>query len=188
MKLFRFAVIGLFVLSLGGVALADHHEAAGFRAEMTTQLGMIGDKNISLAEAMPEDKFSWRPAEGVRSAGESYVHAVAANYFLLSLIGQDIPEGLNPREMEKTITSKADIIQAMKDSYAYTKEAVGKITDEDLDRGIKLFGQDATVRFALMLVIEHNSEHLGQSIAYARMNGVVPPWSLPKPEEKKKEE
>jgi len=175
MKLHRIAVIAVIVLAFAGNAVAG--EMSGFRADMIMQMKSIQEKVVNLAKAVPDDKYSWRPAEGVRSTGEVYVHIAAANYFLLSLAGVPIPEGINPREMENQLKTKDDIIKAMNDSYAYLYDQVGKMSDDDLDTMIKLFGKDATKRMALLIVIEHSSEHLGQSIAYARMNGVVPPWS-----------
>jgi uncharacterized damage-inducible protein DinB len=179
MTLLRNAVVSVAVLSFALTALAERHERSGkgFRAEMIVQMKSIQEKLVGLATETPEDKFSWRPAEGVRSTGEVFVHAAAANYFLLSMTGVALPEGLDPRSMEKEITKKDEIIKALDDSYSFLYAELEKMSDEDLEKMIKLFGRDASVRLAMMLTIEHNSEHLGQSIAYARMNGITPPWS-----------
>ena len=177
MKLHRIAVAAVVVFAFAGTVFAGDMPEKGFRAEMIVQMKSIQEKVVGLAKETPEDKYGWRPGEGVRSTAEVFVHTAAANYFLLSLTGVSLPEGLDPRSMEKEITKKDDVIKALNDSYAFLYENVAKMSDEDLDRMIKLFGNDATVRMAMMLCIEHNSEHLGQAIAYARMNGIVPPWS-----------
>jgi len=177
MKLQRAAVAVALVFAFAGTAVAGDMPESGFRADMIAQMKMIQDKVVSLAGEMPDAKYTWRPAEGVRSTAEVFVHTAAANYFLLSVTGVAVPEGINPRTMEQDVTKKEDILKALNDSYAYLYEQVGKMSDDDLEKVVKFFGQDVTVRMALMIAIEHSSEHLGQAIAYARMNGVVPPWS-----------
>ena len=178
MKLLRIAVTAIVVLAFASASFADGHgPEKGFRAEMIVQMKSIQEKITGLAQETPADKYGWAPAEGVRGNGAVFVHTAAANYFLLSVAGVELPEGLNPRNMEKEITEKDDMINALNDSYAFLYKSIKAMTDEDLDKPIKLFGQDATVRMAMMICIEHNSEHLGQAIAYARSNGIVPPWS-----------
>lgn len=179
MKLLRVAVTAIVVLAFATAGLADDMMAPekGFRADMTKQMKTIQGKIIGLANETPADKLSWRPAEGVRSFSEVYAHVAAANYFLLSLAGVSVPEGVDIRNMEKDVTSKDDLLKALDASYDFLYKSINGISDEDLERAIKLFGQDANVRMALLICIEHNSEHLGQLIAYARSNGIVPPWS-----------
>lgn len=177
MKLHRLAVAAFAVAALAGSAFAQTAPEKGFRAEMTMQMKSIQGKLTGLAKETPAEKFAWRPAEGVRSTGEVFVHTAAANYFLLSMMGVTLPEGLDPRAMEKNITKKDDIIKALDDSYAFLYAETTKMSDADLEKMIKLFGRDVTIRMAMMIAVEHSSEHLGQSIAYARMNGITPPWS-----------
>lgn len=177
MKLQRI-VMTIAVLALAFTAVPEDRPAPnGFKAEVAVQMKSIQSKLVGLANATPEEKLAWRPAEGVRSTGEVFAHTAAANYFLLSIIGVATPEGLDFRGMEKNVTKKDDLIRALNDSYAFVYKSLDGISDEDLDRSIRLFGRDATVRLTLMVAIEHSSEHLGQSIAYARMNGITPPWS-----------
>ena len=149
--------------------------ASGFRAELVRQIDDAEKKLIALAEATPADKLTWRPNDKVRSTSAVFMHVAGGNYFLPTFWGVKPPEGLS-REMEKE-TDKAKVIDALKKSFDHARNAITSASDADLERKIKLFGQDATVREAMMVVATHAHEHLGQSIAYARMSGIVPPWS-----------
>ncbi len=149
----------------------------GFRAEYAAEVESVGQKLVDLAEAMPADKYGWRPAPGVRSVGEVYMHVVAGNSMLPSFLGLKGMEGVS-RESERSVTNKAQIIALLKASIANAKAAGAAVSDSDLDRKVKTFGsQEMTERQVLMRILVHMHEHLGQSIAYARMNGVTPPWS-----------
>jgi uncharacterized damage-inducible protein DinB len=150
---------------------------AGFRADYVAEIERVGKKLVDLAEAMPADKYSWRPSPGVRSVGEVYMHVVAGNSTFPSFLGFPRMEGIT-LESEKTITQKAQIVPLLKKSIENVQAAGARITDADLDKKVKTFGdREMTERQILLLVITHMHEHLGQSIAYARMNGVTPPWS-----------
>jgi uncharacterized damage-inducible protein DinB len=143
---------------------------------------LIGNLNYtenqveSLEQAMPQEKFSWRPMEGVRSVSEVYLHIAGANYYLLSFVGGKMPEGMT-EDMDKTITDKDEIVKMLKDSFAYAKDFISKMKKSDLDKEVEFFGNKTTYRGILYVLLGHIHEHLGQSIAYARMNEVVPPWS-----------
>jgi len=131
---------------------------------------------IALAEATPPDKFAWRPAPGVRSTSEVYMHIAMANLYLLSVTGPKMPADLKG-DMEKTVTSKADVINWLKRSLDAVKEAHLAETPKDLERKVHIADRDATVDGMYLRIIVHANEHMGQLIAYARMTGVVPPWS-----------
>jgi len=131
---------------------------------------------IALAEATPAEKFSWRPAPGVRSTSEVYMHIAITNFYLLQVTGPKVPADLD-MEMEKTVTSKPEVIAWLKKSQEAVKTAHLKETPEDLKRAVKIHDRDATVDGMYLRIIVHANEHMGQLIAYARMTGVVPPWS-----------
>lgn len=175
-----------FVLALAATvarpALAhDHGEAkpagGAIKAEVIRQIDDAEKKLLALAEATPAEKFGWRPGEKIRSTGEVFLHVAAANYFLPTLWGVKAPEGMNLREMEKDGADKAKVVDALKKSFEYARKTINATPDADLDRATKIFGQDGTVREVILLIATHAHEHLGQSIAYARMNGITPPWS-----------
>ena len=169
---------GLAVLPLR--AQEQKAEAAapeGTRASILSQIDQARDKLLSLADAMPAEKYTWRPGEGVRSVGEVFSHVAAANYFIPTTWGAKVPEGVDPRGFEKEGADKAKTIDTLKKSFANLHQEIEAVPEADLGRKIKLFGQEGTVRDAMMVLSSHAHEHLGQSIAYARTNGVVPPWS-----------
>ena len=129
-----------------------------------------------LAEATPADKFSWRPAPGVRSIAEVYMHIGIGNYFLLGQAGVKPTVDLSKmgKDPEKSITAKAEVTKFLKGSFDAVRDRARSL---DRAQKVKLFGKDTTVDGVLLRLLVHNHEHMGQSIAYARMNGVVPPWS-----------
>jgi len=150
----------------------------GVRGSILFQLDQAKDKLVALAEAIPAEKYAWRPGEGVRSAGEVFNHVSSANFFLPTFWGAKVPAGVDPRTFEKELSGdKAKTIDTLKKSFDNLRAAILAEPEADLSRKIKIFGNDATVRDAMMILASHAHEHLGQSIAYARSNGVVPPWS-----------
>ncbi|HEV2719574.1 MAG TPA: DinB family protein [Thermoanaerobaculia bacterium] len=147
----------------------------GFRAEFLEDLDDVSKKIVELAEAMPAAKYNWRPGPGVRSVSEVYMHVAGGNYFLATFTGAK-PPSYDTRNLEK-ISDKARVIEELKKSFEYLRMVAVNGTDADLDKPVKMFGNETTHRGALMSALNHLHEHLGQSIAYARMNGIVPPWS-----------
>jgi uncharacterized damage-inducible protein DinB len=131
---------------------------------------------IALAEATPEDKFAWRPMKGVRSTSEVYMHIAITNFYLLNVTGPKLPEGLTG-ETEKSITKKAEVINWLKRSLEAVKTAHLAETPEDLKRKVRIHDRDTNVDGMYLRIIVHANEHMGQLVAYARMTGVVPPWS-----------
>ena len=136
----------------------------------------VSQQLIALAEATPADKFGWRPAPGVRSTSEVYMHIVMANFYLLSVTGPKMPTDLK-EGMEKSVTSKAEVISWLKRSLEAVKEAHLAEKPVDLTRKVHIADRDATVDGMYLRILVHANEHMGQLVAYARMTGVVPPWS-----------
>ena len=136
----------------------------------------VSNQLIALAEATPADKFGWRPAPGVRSTSEVYMHIVLANFWLLSATGPKMPPDLK-QESEKTVTSKPEVIAWLKRSLEAVKQAHLAADPKDMPRKVKVEGRDATVDGMYLRIIVHANEHMGQLVAYSRMNGIAPPWS-----------
>ena len=136
----------------------------------------VSQQLIALAEATPAEKFAWRPAPGVRSTSEVYMHIVMANFYLLSVTGPKMPADLK-EGMDKTVTSKAEVISWLKRSLDAVKAAHLAETPKDLERKVHIADRDAKVDGMYLRIIVHANEHMGQLVAYARMSGVVPPWS-----------
>jgi uncharacterized damage-inducible protein DinB len=135
------------------------------------------NKLIELAAATPQNKFSWRPGKDVRTTGEVFMHVVTANYGLPNFAGVKPPEGFDFRTHEKSLTKKEDIEKALKESFAHMKKALTDTSEADLNKPTEFFGMKSTYRGVYLLLLSHAHEHLGQSIAYARMNKVAPPWT-----------
>jgi uncharacterized damage-inducible protein DinB len=151
--------------------------APGVKADMLFWIEDSEKKLLDLAEATPEAKFGWRPGKEVRSVGEVFVHVISANYNLPSKAGVKPPETFNPKTVEKSLTKKADLVTALRDSFAHAKKALADTPDATLDKPVDLFGNKSTVRGVYMMLLAHGQEHLGQSIAYARSNNITPPWT-----------
>ena len=136
----------------------------------------VSQQLVALADATPQEKFAWRPAPGVRSTSEVYMHIAIANFYLLSVTGPKMPADLK-QEMEKTVTSKAEVVGWLKRSLQAVKEAHLAEKPDDFRRKVHIMDRDATVDGMYLRIIVHANEHMGQLVAYARMTGVVPPWS-----------
>ena len=150
---------------------------SGYRAEVIAEVRIQEDKFARLAEAIPAEKYTWRPAPDVRSIAEVLLHVSAANYNLPQLIGAAPRPGVDVKNLEKSTTDKAKVIATLKDSFAHEREAIMKMPDADLDKSMDWFGGKNTERGILLFMTRHTAEHLGQLIAYARSVGVVPPWT-----------
>ncbi|HEX8253836.1 MAG TPA: DinB family protein [Thermoanaerobaculia bacterium] len=174
----RFGTLFLILL-LPAVALAQTTAAkspakpTGFRAEFLANLADTEDKIVSLANSTPAEKFSWRPGSDIRSISEVYMHIAGGNYFLSTFVGADAPK--RNGDLEKTVTRKAEVIAELRRSFDHLRAAA--MNSGDLEAKVKMFGTTTTRRGVLVTMLNHLHEHLGQSIAYARMNGVAPPWS-----------
>lgn len=136
----------------------------------------VSQQLVALAETTPAEKFAWRPAPGVRSTSEIYMHIVEANFWLLSVTGPKMPADWKDG-MDKTVTSKAEVIAWLKRSLNAVKEAHLAVTPKDLQKKVHIEDRDATVDGIYLRILLHDNEHMGQLVAYARMTGVVPPWS-----------
>lgn len=136
----------------------------------------VSQQLVALAEATPADKFAWRPAAGIRSTSEVYMHIVFANFYLLSFTGPKMPADFN-RDMVKTVTSKPEVIKWLKRSLEAVKQAHQAENAKDFGRKVHIDDQEATVDGMYLRILVHDNEHMGQLVAYARMTGVVPPWT-----------
>jgi len=159
------------------MSTALHAQMEGLWQGYDGEWGHVSRQLIALAEATPAEKFAWRPAPGVRSVSEVYMHIAMANFYLLSVTGPKMPADLTSEDLEKTVTAKADVINWLKRSLDAVKTVHSAVKLEDLKRKVKVNGVDATVDGMYLRIIVHANEHMGQLVAYARMSGVVPPWS-----------
>ncbi len=176
MKTMRFPVLALGLL-LGAAAVGRAQDMpAGVQGDLLRWYDDAANKIVQLAEAIPAEKFTWRPAEGVRSVGEVVGHVTGGNYLIMGMTGAQAPAGA-PQNMDQ-MTAKADLIRALRQSIDHARATMRAMTAADLDAPANMFGRQTTKRDVCVLAVVHAHEHLGQMIAYARSNGVVPPWSM----------
>jgi uncharacterized damage-inducible protein DinB len=140
-------------------------------------LDQMHQKFVDLATAIPQEKYNYRPAEGVRSVAEVFLHVAGANYGIPNYMGAAIPAGLDLKGFEKSTTDKAQIIDQLNKSFASAHAAIEKMTNADFNKPLPKLGPNANYGDVVYLLVTHAHEHLGQSIAYARVNGIVPPWT-----------
>ena len=177
----------LFALTFGATALRITAQinpykegtlgVTGYRSEVMAEVMIQEDKFTRLAEAIPAEKYAWRPAPDVRSFAEVFMHVSAANFNLYKLVGTPPPAGFEVKGFEKSTTDKTKIVAILKESFAHAKKAITAMPDADLEKGLDWFGGKNTRRGILLFIVRHGAEHLGQSIAYARFVGITPPWT-----------
>ena len=153
----------------------------GYRSEVMAEVMIQESEFVRLAEAIPADKYTWRPSPDVRTVAEVFLHACAANYNLYKLVGTPTPAGVDTKNLEQSTTDKATIIATLKASYAHAKAAIRALPDSDLEKILDWNGGKITERGVLLFIVQHIAQHLGQQIAYARSIGVVPPWTMDPP-------
>src|SRR6202521_2855035 len=158
-------------------AMASTAAASGPRAEFLEEIAYYEQRYTRLAEAMPAEKYAWRPAEGVRSVGEVFAHITVANYGIARALGTPPPAGIDPKAILALSSDKPKLVEALKDSFAHFRSAILALSDADSEKPQKMFNRQTTLRGSFIMITGHYGEHLGQSIAYARVNSVVPPWT-----------
>ena len=151
-------------------------KAFDFRSEAIVELKAAQDELVSLAQAMPQEKYTWRPEEGVRSVSEVHLHVAAGNFGLTAVAGAPPYPGFKFQGFEKSTTDKAKIIELLNQSFDYAEKSIANMSEADMSTPRNFQGFN-TVGAVIFHLVAHCHEHLGQSIAYARMNGVVPPWT-----------
>jgi uncharacterized damage-inducible protein DinB len=148
------------------------------KAQAVLDLQQMQKKYVDLAQALPADKYSWRPEAGVRSISELFLHVSGANYGMPSMMSGVSPApGFKREGFEKSTTDKAAIIDHLNKSFSFAIASVQNMSNADFAKPEKKLGPDANDGDVIYLIVVHAHEHLGQSIAYARMNGVTPPWT-----------
>lgn len=174
-------ILGLASLLFSSIAYSDSHEGTAkhglFNKSFLGNLKAANEKIVQLAEAFSDEQYDWRPADGIRSVGESIMHIAGGNYALGEMLGKELPEGMKPWKLEKTVTQKDDILVAYKASIEFALAAIESVDEDNLATEIKMFGKQKPKMAVVLTIGAHANEHLGQLIAYARSTGVAPPWS-----------
>jgi peptidylprolyl isomerase len=171
----------VFDVELLGVKDVPPAPPAG--ADLSMPLHDLEDHIMALAKAVPEEKYSWKPAEGVRSFQQVFLHIASGNRLLLS-VATGSPDGATLQKMvdeqaktEAAPATKEQVIAALTESFAAIHKVLDSARAATLSHAVDWFGTPATTNAVLIDLETHMAEHLGQAIAYSRMNGIVPPWS-----------
>lgn len=149
-----------------------------FQKETAGSLTYLSGNVMKLAQAIPAEKYSWSPGAGVRTVAQVYAHIISANYFFASKLGAKIPDGVNMETLEKDLKTKEAIANELKRSYEVATNAIKSTQDASLSTKVEFpFPGEFTNMSTILILLGHSNEHLGQLIAYARTNGIKPPWS-----------
>ncbi len=167
----QFVICALAMITVVSV-IPTHAQgtAQSVQAALSQEAGTLSEKFTGLARVMA-GKYDWKPGQGVRSVGEVFNLIVAENGYLAKTLTGEKSERPAP------ITDPEKLQEALKTSYANLQQTIAGLSDADLKAPVKVFGKDMTKEGAVRYLFGDQHEHLGQSIAYARSNGVVPPWS-----------
>lgn len=179
----RVAVASATLLTFASSSVSA--QTAPVVADLIKDVASVQQKMVALAKAMPQDKYTWRPGAGVRSVSEVFLHVASDNYLMPALVGASMPATthLDMKDFktfstfEKRTVSNDQAVAELDASFEFLKAAMQRSTAADMSKMVDMFGQKATTQSLWVSATTHLHEHLGQSIAYARMNGVVPPWS-----------
>ncbi len=170
------ALAGLFAM-LTPAPAADSAFEAAFRTSLLKSFNDASGKILSLAEAIPDANYGWRPMEGVSSVQEILMHVTETNLNLGAKLGGKPPAGLERKTIRSTMKTKAEALTVTKQGMQFIREVLTAIPAAELLPEVNVFGSQAPRMRVAFLPADHAHEHLGQLIAYARMNRIVPPWS-----------
>lgn len=166
------------IVSLLTPATALAQDPASFRQTWRAEFEASARKVVALAEAMPAETYSWQPMEGVATVAGAYMHIARYNYMLPHRnMGVEPPEGVDYATFEEAFTTKDEVLEVLRASMDHVRAVVDGMSDDDMAAMVNLYGRDVAKWGVLFRLVSHMNEHLGQQIAYARSNRVVPPWS-----------
>lgn len=165
----------------------------GFSGEYLWELEIAERQMVAMAEAIPAEKYDWRPDQKARSISEVFVHVAAGDFMLLEVVGAAAPADLYGQlpadgpehfwglvrrndELEKSVREKAAVTDILKRAFQAVRKSFTEADDGVLDQGRHFFGEQTTVRRWYLRLLTHTHEHMGQMIAYMRMNGMGAPW------------
>ena len=168
----KLLIICALIVSFGAVGQKQ------FQNETAGSLSFTSGRVMQLADAIPAEKYAWKPGEGVRSTGEVIAHIVSANYFFAMKLGATLPESVNLQTVEQDLKTKEELTAGLKESYILIIDAIKNTPDAALANKVEFpFPGEYTTMTAALIGLSHTNEHLGQLIAYARSNDITPPWS-----------
>jgi uncharacterized damage-inducible protein DinB len=148
------------------------------KAQALLDLQGVNKKCVDLAEALPSDKLTWRPSPDTRSFAEVLLHVAGERYGFLSLLGANPPAGFKAGEFDKSTIERDRIVEALNQSWDFTNKTINGMSNADFAKLLPKLGPQANEGDVVYLLVADAHEHLGQLVAYARQNGIVPPWTL----------
>jgi uncharacterized damage-inducible protein DinB len=148
------------------------------KAQSLQDLGVVQKKFVDLANALPADKLTWRPTADSRSFAEVFLHVSGERYQILALGGTEPPAGFDGKTYEKSTTDRAKIVEELNKSWEFTQKTINGMTNADFAKLLPKLGPQANAGDVIYILVADAHEHLGQVVAYARENGIVPPWTL----------
>jgi len=148
------------------------------KGQSLVDLEAVQKKFVELANAIPQDKFNWRPSSDSRSFAEVFLHVAGERYGILRLMGAQPPGEFDAKTLEKSTTDKARIIDELNKSWEFTHKTISSMSNSDFAKLLPKLGPEANAGDVVYILVADAHEHLGQSVAYARENGIVPPWTL----------
>ena len=148
------------------------------KAQALLDLQEVNKKCVDLAEVLPSDKLTWRPSPDTRSFAEVFLHVAGERYAFLSMMGANPPAGFKAGEFDKSTTEKGHIIEALNQSWDFASKAINGMSNADFAKLLPKLGPQANEGDVVYLLVADAHEHLGQLVAYARQNGIVPPWTV----------
>jgi uncharacterized damage-inducible protein DinB len=165
--------------ALDSGAMQDHTAPSyDMKAQSLADLQQVQKKFVDLATALPADKFTWRPSADSRSFAEVFLHVAGERYQIMHLMDTPLPAGFDGKTYEKSTTDKAKIIEELNKSWEYAQKAINGMTNADFAKLLPKVGPQANAGDVVYILVADAHEHLGQVIAYARVNGIVPPWTV----------
>jgi len=160
-------------------ASADHTAPSyDMKAQALEDLGRVQKKFADLANAVPADKMTWRPASDARSFAEVFLHVAGERYGILSLMGAAPPASYDRKTFEKSTTDRSQIIDDLNKSWEFSKNTINGMSNADFAKLLPKLGPQANEGDVVYILVADAHEHLGQLVAYARENGIVPPWTV----------
>ena len=160
-------------------ASADHTAPSyDMKGQSLFDLQAVQKKFVDLANALPADKFTWRPSADSRSFAEVFLHVAGERYGILALMGATPPAGFDGKTFDKSTTDKAKIVEELNKSWEFAQKTINGMSNADFAKLLPKLGPQANAGDVVYILVADAHEHLGQLVAYARMNGIVPPWTV----------
>src|ERR1700733_8388514 len=187
-KMFLAVLFVMLGMSVSGPTWAQNSDAAAsmdhtapsydMKAQSLEDLERLQKKFVDLANAVPADKMTWRPAPAARSFAEVFLHVAGERYRILSLMGAPPPASYDRKTFEKSTTDRARIVDELNKSWEFGKKTINGMSNADFAKLLPKLGPQANAGDVIYILVTDAHEHLGQLVAYARENGIVPPWTV----------